>query len=212
MASIESQKSIIILPLRPPQPLTLFRLSILNAIPNSWKESSLCFIEAWHSGTYSLTSSMPIRVLLASPVPTLKCFRNFAFFFGDSFLSFYCFWQKILFRLLLTCYFFHYLLYSLSIVFVFIQQRSWVVFLLFYFKLFKNIFVVIIFVFRLSAFVFFNLIYSICLVLEDFCSPLLNQGVFKFFCLILISVNGKFTSYMSLKVFRNVQWRLFTRN
>ena len=69
--------SIIILPLRPLQPITLFCSSLSIVFSNYWKENSLCPIEALHWGKYSLTSLVTTAILLAKAVPLLvKYFLN----------------------------------------------------------------------------------------------------------------------------------------
>ena len=72
-----------------------FYLSFLNVFSNSWKESSLCTIEALHWGKYSFTSLVTYWNLACKGSAYtneifVKLFFLF-FFFGDSLLSVYSF-------------------------------------------------------------------------------------------------------------------------
>ena len=142
MTIIELLISIITLILRPSQPKTLFGLRVIIALSNSWKESSLCYIDALHWGKYSITSLVTIETFLASAVPTLVKYlsNSFAMLFPFSVLfSFYRFWLRTGFLFLFPCDFFYYLSCSLSIVFVFIKQKYLVVFLwIFWSKVFSD--------------------------------------------------------------------------
>ena len=102
------------------------------------------------------------------------------FFFGDSLLSFYSFRQR-------TGFFFCFPIISfitchvrlVSYLYLFSKEPQQ--FSSDFHLSFSKIFLQLLYFFSDSTLLFFkNLIYSLCLVLEDFFSPFLNQGIFKF--------------------------------
>ena len=113
------QTSIIILPLRPSQPMTLFRLSVLTPFFKFLKRRFFIF----HRSIilrYIFTSIFGNYWNLARKYGTytneifVKLFCIFTFFFGDSLLSFYSVWQRAGFLSLFTIFALHHIFIYLA--------------------------------------------------------------------------------------------------
>ena len=164
--------------------MTFFRLSVVNAFSNSWKESLLCSIEPLPWDNYSLTSLVNIGISLASAVPTLVKYLLNSFAISISFLVIPC----VVFIAGELDFFFYFPVISFIICHVhfvwylyLFSKQAWQFFSDFILNSSKRFLKFLYFSSDLALLLFKNSVYKLCLVFEDFFSPLLNQGVFKVF-------------------------------